>query len=100
MSKDVKQPVLIADCCAKQNIRHMPFKLPMFPVGGVPQVNMVNSVCLTCKTHWHGPESEVYQYTAKEWETHIAEALEYLKQRQANGHLNDEYVICPIKEDV
>ena len=100
MSKDLNQPVLITECCPKQNIRHMYFKSPLFPVADVPQINMVNSVCLACKTHWHGPENEVYQYTAKEWDAHIAEALEYLNQLQAIDHLNDEYVICPIKEDV
>lgn len=100
MNIPLKKPVLITECCAKQNIRHMPFKLPMFPVGDVPQVTMVNSVCLACKTHWYGSESQVYQYTAKEWDTHIDEALEDLKQRQVNGDLNDQYAICLSKEDV
>lgn len=100
MNIPLKKPVLITECCAKQNIRHMPFKLPMFPVGDEPQINMVNSVCLACKTHWYGSESEVYQFTAKEWDTHIDEALEDLKHCQVNGDLNDQYAICLSKEGV
>lgn len=32
---------------------------------------LVNRLCLRCKTHWYGRKGKVKEYTRKEWEQYI-----------------------------
>lgn len=54
----------LEQCCGhKRSIQNWDFV-----VNGDVQVPYVNRMCVNCKTHWHGPESDVTEYTAREWD--------------------------------
>lgn len=47
------------ECCAKPSLNRM-LKLPE-----------VNTVCLSCGTHWYGTKGAVKRYIRQEWEAYV-----------------------------
>ena len=59
------------DCCKKPSVANLDHKKGFEP----EVVNMVNRVCLNCKTHWYGPEGDVSEFTSKQWGEWIGDAF-------------------------
>jgi hypothetical protein len=62
-----------ANCCRRPDIARMVYE--HFDRDTHTSSPRIYRVCLTCLTHWFGTPDSVTQYTGKEWDKMLAEAI-------------------------